>query len=88
MSKNAPPPHSPDAPPAAVTNSEVVLALLPPPSSASPALPQCIVAANIFQDCSEKQASDLASAEFSPTKKKGGRLLRGALVWLVLVMPI
>jgi hypothetical protein len=80
MSQNHPWPRSPDVPPAAVTNCEVTLALLPPPSSTSPALPRRVVVANIFQDCSEKQALDLALTGYSPTKKKGGRRLRGASV--------
>jgi hypothetical protein len=82
MSQNHPPPRSPDAPPAAVTNCEVTLALLPPPSSTSPASPRRVVAANIFQDCSKKQASDLALTGYSSAKKKGGRRLCGASVIL------
>ena len=75
-----PPPRLPDAPPASVTNSKVALTLLPPPSSASPASPRHVGAANIFQDCSEKQASDIALTGYSPAKKKGVGRLRGTLV--------
>jgi hypothetical protein len=80
MSQNHPPPRLPDAPPATVTNCKVALALLPPPSLTSPASPRHVVAANIFQDCSKKQASDLASTGYSPAKKKGGHCLCGASV--------
>jgi hypothetical protein len=80
MSQNHPPPRSPDAPTAAVTNCEVALALFPPPSSTSPASPRRIVTANIFKDCFEKRASDLATTGYSPAKKKGGRRLRGTSV--------
>lgn len=80
MTTNPPPPRSPHAPPAAVTNCEVALARLPPPSAASPASPRRAGAANLFQDCSEKRASDLASTGYSPAKKKGGRRLRGTSV--------
>ena len=80
MTTNSPPPRSPHAPPAAITNCEVALARLPPPSAASPASPRRAGAANLFQDCSEKRASDLASTGYSPAKKKGGRRLRGTSV--------
>ena len=32
---------------------------------------------NLFQECSEKRSSDLASTGYSPAKKKGGRRIRG-----------
>ena len=61
-----------------VTNNAVAFALLPPPSPLSPASPQRSGATNLFQECSEKRASDLASTGYSPVKKKGGRRIRGA----------
>jgi hypothetical protein len=78
MSQNHPLPRSPNAPSSDVTNDAVAFALLPPPSPLSPASPQCSSATNLFQECSKKRASDLASTGYSPAKKKGGRRIRGA----------
>jgi hypothetical protein len=78
MSQNHPSPRSPNAPLSDVTNNAVVFALVPPPSPLSPASPQRSGATNLFQECSEKQASDLALTGYSPAKKKGGRCIRGA----------
>ena len=78
MSRNHPSPRSPNAPSSDVTIDAVAFALLPPPSPLSPASPQRSGATNLFQECSEKQASDIASTGYSPAKKKGGRRIRGA----------
>jgi hypothetical protein len=78
MSQNHPSPRLPNAPLSDVTNDAVAFALLPPPSPLSPASPQRSGATNLFQECSEKRASDLASTGYSPAKKKGGRRIRGA----------
>ena len=78
MSRNHTSPRSPNAPSSDVTNDAVASALLPPPSTLSPASPQRAGATNLFQGCSEKRSSDLASTGYSPAKKKGGRRIRGA----------
>jgi hypothetical protein len=78
MSRNHPSPRSPNAPSSVVTNDAVAFALLPPPSPLSPVLPQRSGATNLFQECSEKRASDLTSTGYSPAKKKGGRFIRVA----------
>ena len=78
MSRNHPSPRSPNAPSSDVTNDAIAFALLPPPSPLSPTSPQRSGATNLFQECSEKRASDLASTGYSPVKKKGGRRIRGA----------
>jgi hypothetical protein len=77
MSRSHPSPRSPNAPSSDVTNDAVAFALLPPPSTLSPASPQRAGATNLFQECSKKQSSDLASTGYSPAKKKGGRRIRG-----------
>jgi len=78
MSRNHPSPRSPNAPSSDVTNNAVAFALLPPPSTLSPASPQRAGVTNLFQECSKKRSSDLASTGYSPAKKKGGRRIRGA----------
>ncbi len=76
--QDAPLPPSPDAPSAAITNNEMALALLAPPSPASPALPRCAGATNLFRDGAKKRHSELPSTGYLPAKKKGGRRTRGA----------
>jgi hypothetical protein len=78
MSQDTPSSPSPDAPSTAVTNNEVVLALVAPPSPASPELPQCAGATNLFQDGTKKHHSDLSSTKYLPAKKKGGHRTSGA----------
>ena len=77
MSPSHPSPRSSNAPLSDVTNNAIAFALFPPPSKLSPASPQRAGATNLFQECSEKRSSDLASTGYSPAKKKGGRRIRG-----------
>ena len=81
MTRNSPPPPSPDAPPPAITNNEVTLSRFAPPSPSTLALPERSGGMNLFRDGAKKRLSaDLPSTGFSPAKKKGGRCCQGAAI--------